>query len=293
MLAKAGEAFDSDDHVFEIKWDGTRAIAYIEDGGYRIWNRQHNSLTKKYPEMSFLADLPEGTVVDGEITVFDGDGRPQFNLMLRREQGHGERNIARLAQQIPGTFVVFDLLYDGGESIMDAPLRERRTRLQEIVEAHPHPRLVFSDGVVGQGLTYFEHAADAELEGIVAKRLSSKYTPGKRSSSWTKVKRRHQIPCAVIGYLEDENKEVRSLAIAAHVDGELRAVGRVGSGMTAAQRAKLAEMFADHVQEKPFVETRHPTAIWVAPGFYCSVSYLEWTSEGQLRAPVFEGLLDG
>ncbi|MEM7260551.1 MAG: hypothetical protein AAF488_01075 [Planctomycetota bacterium] len=293
MLAKSGEIFDSDDHVFEIKWDGTRAVSFVESGGYRMINRQRNVLTERYPEFEFLSGLPEGTVLDGEVTIFDGDGRPQFRLMLKREQGRGERRIAQLVQQYPGTYVVFDLLYDGGESVMNRPLRERRERLQELVEAHPHPQLVFSDGIVGQGTAYFEQAESKELEGVVAKRLSSKYIPGKRSDAWTKVKRRHQLPCAVVGFLPDGEKAVRSLVLGAQVDGELRPVGRVGSGLTAAQRRALRRKFDACLRDAPFIPVRHPEALWVDPGFYCTVSYLEWTADGQLRAPVFEGLIDG
>ncbi|MCA8959553.1 MAG: hypothetical protein KDC38_03525 [Planctomycetes bacterium] len=212
--------------------------------------------------------------------------------MLQREQARGDRRAAQLAREIPATYLLFDLLYVDGEPILDLPLVERRDRLRTLLEAHPDPRLILSDGVIGPGLSYFEQAQAARLEGVVAKKLSSRYVPGQRADTWIKIKKRHRLPCAIIGYLPDGERDLRSLVLAAEVDGVLVPVGRVGSGFTHALRRALAERFGEHRRSTPIVEVRHPDAIWLEPGFYCTVSFLEWTSAGQLRSPVFEGMIE-
>ena len=129
MLAKLGKAFDSAEHLFEIKWDGTRALAYGEGGRYRMLNRQRRVLVERYPEFSFLAELEAGCVLDGEVVVME-DGKPSFRGMLQREQGRGERRFRELANALPATYVVFDLVYRRYESLENRPLHERRAELE-------------------------------------------------------------------------------------------------------------------------------------------------------------------
>ena len=158
MLAKIGrEPFSSDEHLFEIKWDGTRALAFVEGGDYRLLNRKQRPAKERYPELGALAGLPDGTVLDGEICVLD-EGKPVFSGMLRREQASGERRVRELARELPATYVVFDLLYRDGEPIVDRPLTERRDALREVLAQCDDPRILFSEGIVGDGLTFFEEA---------------------------------------------------------------------------------------------------------------------------------------
>lgn len=289
MLARSGEPFDADDHVFEIKWDGMRVVAFRDADGVRLVNRQRNDVTARYPDLAGLDALAPGTVLDGEIVVFDGE-RSSFERMLRREQARDPRRIATLAGTLPAHFVAFDLLYDAFAPRVDDPLVERRARLAAVVEAAGAARLLFSDGLVGGGRAFYDAAVERELEGVVAKQLSSRYVPGKRTDAWCKIKRAQVIFCVVVGFLA-EGRDVRSLIVATDVDGDLAYAGRVGSGIDAVASARLAERLWPLERPEPIIPCR-TRGTWVEPHVYCRVRFLERTGRGDLRAPVFLGLVD-
>ena len=290
MLAKISkQPFASDAHVFEIKWDGMRTLAFIEEHEYRLHNRRLVPLNERYPEMECLAGLPAGTVLDGELVVLE-EGKPNFSRMMGREHARDPLKIRSLAHTTPCTYVVFDLLYNNYEPLLKQPLVERRAQLQELLEPHQSGFLMLSDGIVGDGVTFYEHAIAQELEGIVAKKLTSLYRPGIRSDSWLKIKRNQELQCAVIGYQETEG-EVRSLVIAAMDDeGQLRCVGKVGSGLDGEIRDRMTPLLEELHTDQPLVPNPHD-AHWVSPGLYCIVHFLERTTSGDLRAPVFKELL--
>jgi ATP-dependent DNA ligase len=286
MLAKIGrEPFSSEDHLFEIKWDGTRAITLAENGDYRLLNRRRRPAKERYPELDFLRRLPPGTVLDGEICVMK-DGKPVVSGMLRREQASGERRVRELARQLPATYVVFDLLYRDGEPVVDWSLTERREALQEVLATCPDAHLVFSEGIVGDGLTFYREAVSRELEGVMAKRLGSRYIPGKRSDSWLKIKRRQRTYCAILGFLPEGDRDIKSLVIAVEDDGELTFAGKVGSGLDVVTRPELNQVLREITRPEPIVPCSL-RALWVEPGLYCTVDFLERTESGELRAPVF------
>src|SRR5229473_5454129 len=189
MLAKPGVPFDSPEHLFEIKWDGTRALAFVENRGYRLVNRHRADVTDRYPELELLSDLPAGTVLDGEVVVLR-QGKPDFGLLLSRNRARASFRIQFLARILPVTYVVFDLLYERYESLLAQPLGTRRKRLEKLIQGCAHPRLVFSQGVVGSGKAFFAEICHQGLEGMMAKRLASRYLPGRRTHAWIKIKPR-------------------------------------------------------------------------------------------------------
>ncbi len=189
MLAQPGVPFDSAEHLFEIKWDGTRVLAFVEKGGCRLVNRHQADMTDRYPELEFLNDLPAGTVLDGEVVVLR-QGKPNFRLLLSRNQARSPLKIQFLARILPVTYVVFDLLYERYESLLAQPLSTRRERLEKLIQGCAHPRLVFSQGVVGSGKAFFAEICHQGLEGMMAKRLDSRYRPGRRTGAWIKIKPR-------------------------------------------------------------------------------------------------------
>ena len=274
MLAKLGDAFDSEDHLFEVKWDGMRVLAFVEEDGVRLLNRNERDVAPRFAELESLAALPAGTLLDGELVAMT-DGKPDFHKLMSREHARDPRRIEALRRSIPIQYVVFDLPYLGFESICAAPLSERRERLGEVLDAAGDPRLVLSDGVVGPGKTLFEQVASQGIEGVVAKRLDSPYRPGKRTDDWTKIKSTQLIHCVILGWLEE--------------DGELICVGRVGSGLGAAARADLLPKLRDRRRDAPLIDCG-PDGNWVEPSLFCIVSFLERTRDG-LRAPVFVELL--
>ena len=187
MLAKPGVPFDSPEHLFELKWDGTRVLAFVEQGGYRLVNRHRVDVTDRYPELGFLRSLPAGAILDGEVVVLH-EGKPSFRLLLSRNQARAPFKIQSLARMLPATYIVFDLLYERFESLLALPLGRRRERLEKLMQRHAHPRLVFSQGVVGPGKAFFAEVCAQGLEGVMAKCLASRYQPGRRTGAWIKIK---------------------------------------------------------------------------------------------------------
>ncbi|HEX6886182.1 MAG TPA: DNA ligase [Planctomycetota bacterium] len=283
------EPFDSDRHLFEIKWDGIRALTFVEDGRLRALTRNRQVLTPSFPELGPLARLPSGTLLDGELVVL-ADGRPSFSRALERMQGKARLRIEALARTLPAQYVVFDLLYQAGTALLARPLAERRARLAELMTELAEPHLVFSEGAVGPGKAFFAEARARALEGIVAKELDGAYLPGKRTRSWIKVKTTRTVPCAILGWTADERGDLASLVVALEEQGTLVPVGRVGSGLTDALRARLRELCLARPRAQPFVPCAEEGR-WVEPGLYCTVSFLERTRNG-LRAPVFVELLE-
>ena len=193
MLAQKGAPFDSDEHLFEIKWDGTRMLAFVERDDYRLVNRHRGDRTAQYPELACLAGPPSGrcppagVILDGEMVVFH-EGRPDFRRLLSRDQTCDPFKIRLLARTLPATYVVFDLLYEGHQPLLDQPLSQRRGRLAQLVEDFGRPQLALSEGIVGAGRALFDEVCRLGLEGLVAKRLTSRYRPGKRTRDWIKIK---------------------------------------------------------------------------------------------------------
>jgi ATP-dependent DNA ligase len=187
----------------------------------------------------------------------------------------------------PVVFVAFDLLYVDGASLMDEPLRRRRAALAPLVAAAGAPRLFVSDGLERYGRALFEQVTARGVEGIVAKLLDSPYLPGQRTDAWTKIKAERRVHCAVLGFARDDAGALKSLIVGTDVEGELRCVGKVGSGLTGALRARLQELLEAHPAAAPLVPCGEHVGDWVAPGFYCTVAFLEFTRNGTLRAPVF------
>jgi DNA ligase D-like protein (predicted ligase) len=290
MLAQLGEPFDSVSHLFEIKWDGTRTLAFIEGGTYRLTNRHDIDMTARYPEFAYLAALPPGTILDGETVVLRG-GKPDFAQLLTREQTRGPLKIRSLARTLPATYIVFDLLYEGFQSTMDLPLNGRRARLRRLLAKVDSPHLLLSEGWVGAGRNLFVKATAEDLEGVIAKRLSSSYQPGKRTDAWIKIKKRSELLCAIIGFLPNGPDDFRSLILAVEEVGCLRCVGKVGTGFDDRLRRRIAAMLSARLVPHTTVPNKIRSALWVSPGLFCRVSFLERTAGGELRAPSFKELI--
>ncbi len=211
MLAQPGRAFDSDQHLFEIKWDGIRALAFVEHAGYRLVSRHGLALGELFPELAALGDLPPGTLLDGELVVLR-NGRPHLSLVQSRQQLRSAHKIRIRAQTTPATYVVFDQLYHEYRPLLGTPLSVRRDILCRTLDrgrtlgraGHPrdadqagetnhagetdHAGVVFSQGVVGAGRAFYQQALARQLEGVVAKRLDGLYRPGRRNGAWIKIK---------------------------------------------------------------------------------------------------------
>jgi bifunctional non-homologous end joining protein LigD len=289
MLATASLPFDSDAHLFEVKWDGIRALAGVAADHWRLWGRGLAEYTDRYPELAVLRRLPAGTVVDGELVVFR-EGRADLPALLRRHQlGHPER-IRVASRYAPVCYLLFDLLFHHDRSLLNEPLSLRRAVLADLVAEVKEPLLMFSEGLVGRGQLFFEQVVAQGHEGIMAKQLASRYQPGQRSSVWQKIKPVQTLACVIIGYTAGP-AVLHSLLVATLRQGRLCYGGQLRRGLTPALQAELARRLAPWRRDLPAVACPQP-AVWVEPHLYCQVQCFGWTSAGQLRYPVFRGLLD-
>ncbi len=290
MLATPATPFDAEDYLFEVKWDGVRALASLDEGHWRLWGRTGSDYTGRYPELAVLRRLPAGTVVDGELVVLQG-GRADFPALLQRHQRQVAGPLDAVSQRLPIHYLVFDLLCHEGRSLLKEPLHARRARLRDLLVEMQEPLLAFSDGIVGQGRDFFARVVAQGHEGVMAKRLTSSYQPGKRSLVWKKIKPAQVLPCVIVGYRPGRER-LRSLLVATVRAGILRYVGQVSRGLSAETQAELSERLAQRRRSKPLVSCPEP-ACWVEPEIYCRVRFQDWTSHGRLRHAVFDGWLEG
>jgi bifunctional non-homologous end joining protein LigD len=301
MLATpVAKAFDNPDWLFEIKWDGYRAVAFIEDGHVRLVSRNQNDLTAQFPELGALPKFikAERAILDGEIVALDEEGRPSFSLMQQRTGFQpGKRRLPR-REGVPVIYYAFDLLHLDGLDLRRVPLQQRKQLLQDRIKAGA--LLHFSDHYAEKGLELFKAAGQRGLEGIVAKKRNSIYVE-KRSSDWLKIKITQRQECVIGGYTDPEGSRdyFGALVLGLHdTKKRLIHVGQVGSGFD--QRA-LKEIY-DHMQllktkKSPFYGAigELKTAHFVRPELVAEIKFAEWTHETaeggmKLRAPVFMGL---
>jgi ATP-dependent DNA ligase len=188
MLATPSRPFDSPEYCFEVKWDGVRALAAVEAGGWRLWGRGATDYTARYPELAVLRRWPAGTLVDGELVTLAPDGRCDLALLLRRHGLTDPWRIGHARRWCPLRYVLFDLLYHRGRCLLHEPLARRRQALAEACADLQVPDVLFSAGVVGQGKAFYAAAVARGQEGVMAKHLAAPYRPGRRSPAWRKIK---------------------------------------------------------------------------------------------------------
>jgi bifunctional non-homologous end joining protein LigD len=302
MLATlVDRTFDDPQWLYEIKWDGYRALAFLDGGAVRLVSRNQNDLTTAYPELASMSDSVKAgnAVLDGEIVALDERGRPSFSLMQQRTGvGEGGRRIRRTRDDIPVVYYVFDLLYLDGYDVMQAELEQRKELLASILARSDLIR--YSDHYVGNGKALLEAAAQSGLEGIVAKRRNSRYLQ-KRSSEWLKIKIVRQQECVIGGYTDPRGSRENfgSVVLGLYDEkGRLIHVGHAGSGFTQESHAALwKRLHALEAKRSPFygtVESTRPVH-FVRPELVAEIKFTEWTHEGhsggmKMRAPVFLGL---
>jgi ATP-dependent DNA ligase len=289
MLAvTAREPFDAADYLFEVKWDGIRALSCRDEGGWRLWGRDAGDYRPRYPELGLLAALPAGTMLDGEI-VLCSQGVPNLPQLLARHARATAPSYQHLVAPSPVTYVVFDALYDAGRNLLGRPLSERRESARRRVSALAEAQVVFSEGVVAAGRSFFAQVVAASQEGVMAKHLASPYRPGRRCAFWKKIKPWTCVPAVIFGYVPGP-QGVQCLLVAALRHGHLRFVAELASGLSAAWRRQLAELLARIGCSHPALPCRRK-AVWVRPELYCQVRSLGWTRGGRLRGASFGGLL--
>ncbi len=313
MLAVSGQLpADDAQWAYEMKWDGIRAIAQVSGNAVRLTARSGRDLTPGYPELQGLAtarpaaDRGRGLVLDGEIVAFGTGAWPSFEVLQQRMNVSSAAQVRRLAAEIPVTYLAFDLLSIDGDSLLDQPYRHRRHRLDELGldgrNWQTPPAFIGVSGADIQAVSR-QHG----LEGIMAKRIESRYEAGKRSAGWRKIKNVHRQEVVVGGWKPGEGNRsslIGSLIVGVYEPavpggvagpGGLIYAGHVGTGFTdATLRALTARLTPLRRDSSPFSATVPPeharSAIWVEPEVVIEVAFAQWTSTGRLRAASYLGL---
>lgn len=288
--------FSDPNWLFELKWDGVRALAFIDTEStppkMTLRARSAADITKRYPELSGLPEAigARQAILDGEIVALDARGRSDFELLQQRMhlRAPSESQIAA----VPVVYYLFDILYCDGYDLRQAPLSERKQLLRLLLR--PSERVRYSDHQVEQGKELFDLARQSELEGIVAKRADSIYSGG-RSASWAKIKATSTVDAVIGGWTESPNTGLKfgSLLLGLYQGKKLQFIGHVGSGFDGRTQTEIGKRLKEHARSGcPFeaAPRTNERAHWVDPALVARVRFTGWTREPSLRNPVFLGL---
>lgn len=297
MLATlAASATDEPGWLYEIKWDGYRALAFLDKGSVELRSRNNKSFNEKYyPVYQALQHWKVNAVVDGEIVVIDEEGYTDFSQLQEwRSEADGQL-----------VYYLFDILWLNGKDLTALPLVQRKKLLQQLMPVN-NVILRFSEGFITDGTDFFEQARKLKLEGIMAKKTESHYTPGIRTRDWLKIKTSNRQEVVIGGYTKNEgsSKPFSSLLVGVYENGKLQYTGKIGTGFSVAQQQELMKQFASlEVKKSPFTvipDVNKPSrfrpnppqaeAVWLKPKLICEVSFREMTTDGVMRHPSFEGM---
>ncbi|HEX8561599.1 MAG TPA: DNA ligase D [Flavobacterium sp.] len=297
MLATlVNEPFNDPNWIYEVKWDGYRSMAYVQNGNVELQSRNNKSFTEKYyPITAAMQQWKIDAVLDGELLVVGKDGKANFSALQNwRSEADGDL-----------IYYAFDLLWYDGITIMELPLLERQAILREILPSNDD-RIRISQTFTANGLDFFEAAQKMQLEGIMAKKADSVYIPDNRSKNWLKIKVHQRQEVIICGFTNNEgsSKPFSSLLLGVYENNKLQYVGKVGTGFTEKMQKEMLEKFKPLITNKsPFgwepdinkpsrFRPNPPKAIatWLKPSLLCEVSYAEVTEDGVFRHPSFQGL---
>jgi bifunctional non-homologous end joining protein LigD len=281
-----------DEWLFEVKWDGVRALCFIEGGEVTIFSRTGNRCDRQYPELLTLPHhvRADRAIIDAEIAVLDDKGRSSFSLIQPRIAQSDPNSISHLAHKTPATLFAFDLLYWDGFDLRNVVLAERKRALEAILD--PDERIRFSQHFAANGEAMLEAARQAGLEGIIAKRADSKYEQ-RRSRCWLKIKIHNEQEFIICGFTHGEREYFSSLVLGVYEGDHLVHTGQVGTGFNEKSIRELHAKLEPLITPKPPFKGRPKIprdVTWVKPELVCEVRFSEWTPDNQLRAPSFQGL---
>ncbi len=284
MLAHSVDMpFDKPNWIFELKWDGYRAIAEIKNGKVELYSRNFLNYNKKFaPVVESLSKIKEEMVLDGEVVALDKNGRPGFALLQDYPNSKGEL-----------VYYVFDILHFNGRNLVDLPLIKRKEFLREVLPTLPHIR--YSDYVEETGRAFYSIAQKLHLEGIMAKDAQSLYKKGERSQSWLKIRTQKRQEAVVCGFTEGNKSRqyFGALILGVYRRGKLQYIGHTGGGFNDQNLESIYKKLEPLIQEDcPFAKTPATNApvTWVKPKLVCEVEFKEWTRDRVMRFPIFVGM---
>jgi bifunctional non-homologous end joining protein LigD len=296
MLAQIGKGDppSGDEWLYEIKWDGVRALCYIDHGELRMVSRNGNRMDRQYPELSVLPHQIDAkqAILDGEIAALDARGVPSFERLQQRIMVADAGAIALMTRHHPVVLFLFDLLYVDGYDLRGAPLAERKRLLKELLK--PNEVVRYSEHFAGTGADLLAAAKQQGIEGIVGKRASSMYE-ARRSGDWVKYKVFNSDSFVLCGFTKGERDHFGALVLGIYDGGRLTWAGNVGTGFDRKTMQQIHERLAPLAVAKCPLEPdknlpKPGTVTWTRPELVCEVRFVNWTDDGRLRAPVFAGL---
>jgi len=287
MLATlVDKAFDDIDWIFEIKWDGYRAIADLQGKKIKLYSRNGLSFSEKFSVIAeALKNIKHNAVLDGEIVLLDEKGKPSFQKLQ-----HYEDNI-----HLPLVYYVFDILFLDKKDVRHLPLLQRKKLLQKLLSKNKTDIIRYCDHVARKGKAMFKVAVEKDIEGIIAKKIDSEYTCGIRSKDWLKIKNKNSREGIIVGYTEPRNsrKYFGALVLAQYISGELQYMGHTGTGFDQKGLKELWDKMQPLITNvsplKEKVKVNMPVT-WIKPRLVCQVNFSEETEDGLLRHPVYMGL---
>jgi len=294
MLAKQAELPKNDkEYGFEIKWDGMRVILYCQNDHIQILSRNQKDVTLQYPELKGIATAKRQFILDGEIVYFDYNGKPSFSGLQHRMGLSETKSIESRMKEYPVNYIIFDILSLQEESTLNLPYIVRRETLKKLnLEG---PAWQTPDYKLGSGSEMMSAIRQMGLEGIIAKRLTSIYSPDKRNGDWLKIKNKQRQELVIGGWISGKggrHDQIGALLLGYYDKHQLKYAGKVGTGFTLATLEHLKSLMAPiAIKQNPFDSSvPHREAMFVQPVFVCEIEFTEWTSHSTLRHPSFKGL---
>jgi bifunctional non-homologous end joining protein LigD len=295
MLATlVDDPFSNPEWIFETKWDGFRAVCFIQDGRARFVSRNQLDMTHQYPELVDVGKQVDAkeAILDGEIVALDRDGMPRFQLLQPRVGRKKKSDIEALLGKAKIVYFAFDLLYVDGYDLMSCSVVERKAALERILQ--PANFIKFSEHIAGDGEAFFEQIEKFRLEGMMAKRAASHYVQ-RRSADWLKVKTVERSEVVVAGYTAPRGSRSHfgALVVGLYRDKEFHYVAHIGGGFSQRTLEKIYKLMQPlKMKKSAFLDppkTNEPVQ-WLKPKLVAEVKFSEWTADGHLRHPVFVGL---
>jgi bifunctional non-homologous end joining protein LigD len=295
MMAKEGGIVDSDDYLYEVKWDGLRALLFLENGKVQLQNRNRRDATSSYPEILDPARKVRAktAILDGEIVVLNDRGLPDFGLLQTRFGHIDPKNVEAVSRINPTVYVAFDILHLNGKDLVSNSLENRKRLLRDVLVEGPH--MVFGDYATKNGPAFYTELLKLGFEGVIAKDKNSQYLPGIRSSYWIKVKGSQTLDAFVVGYTTGEGARrstFGSLVMAVYdKNGKMVHVTNVGGGFDNKSLDHIRSLLDKLVTKTPLISEAIDAPspiIWVKPRIVCELLYSNFTRDKKLRFPRFQ-----
>jgi DNA ligase D-like protein (predicted ligase) len=289
LIAKNMPAFDSPDHFYELKFDGMRALAYMDGDYLELRNKRNKSITATFPELAGISkQANKRCILDGEIIVMS-EGKPDFSQLQRRALTSNTFKARISADALPASFVAFDIIFAGASDLTRTPLSTRKEILENAIS--PSGRLAVSKITLNQGIALYNAAERGQLEGIVAKRKDSLYYYGKRTHDWIKCKSLQDEDFIAVGYYRKSMRLTSVILGTIAPSGAIVYRGHAVMGVSSDALARLSAATRSQKSAYPSFPD-FPSANWLVPQLVCIVNYMELTNRGGLRQPVFKGFRD-